>query len=191
MNDAASAADTARQQLIAALDRVAGADRAGLKEVYDLTSAKLFGICLRICGDREAAEDVLQDVYLKIWNRAGRFDASRASPITWMGTIARNAAIDWRRASKRHETAPESAAAGIADDRPGADRMMEATQERGRLHHCLDSLDDAKQRDAIRSAFFGGLTYAELAERMDVPLGTMKSWVRRGLMKLKACLADG
>ncbi|KAB2858515.1 MAG: RNA polymerase subunit sigma, partial [Sphingopyxis terrae] len=80
----------AREALVAALAAVARQDRAALRQVYDLTSAKLFGICLRICGDRGSAEDVLQAVYLKIWDRAGQFDAARASPITWLAAIARN-----------------------------------------------------------------------------------------------------
>lgn len=89
----------AREALVAALAAVARQDRAALRQVYDLTSAKLFGICLRICGDRGSAEDVLQAVYLKIWDRAGQFDAARASPITWLAAIARNSAIDWRRSA--------------------------------------------------------------------------------------------
>ncbi|RVT40819.1 sigma-70 family RNA polymerase sigma factor [Sphingobium algorifonticola] len=188
--DPATAADSARNHLVAALHDVARRDRAALRRVYDLTSAKLFGICLRISNDRAAAEDILQDVYIKIWNRAGRFDASRASPITWLCAIARNAAIDWQRASGRVATAPEDAALAIADERLRADESIEEMQETGRIHHCIDALDE-RAGTAIRAAFFDGLTYADLAERMNVPLGTMKSWIRRGLQRLKGCLEDG
>ena len=93
------AASLRRERLIADLDRVARGDERALRDVYDATSAKLFGVCLRISGDRDAAEDILQQVYLKVWDRAGRFDAERASPITWLCTIARNTAIDWRRSA--------------------------------------------------------------------------------------------
>ena len=164
-------------------------DRAAFSTLYNLTSAKLYGVCLRICGDRGAAEDVLSDVYLTIWRRAGAFEPGRASPISWLATIARNRAIDWRRSAGRKMAVGLDAALEVADDAPSAEERMVQGEDGQRLHLCLDELDD-KQRGAIRSAFFGGLTYAELAERDSVPLGTMKSWVRRGLQRLKDCLRD-
>lgn len=184
-----SGPDAARSKLIDALQAVAQQDRAALRQLYDMTSAKLFGICLRISNDRDAAEDILQDVYIKVWNRAGRFDAGRASPITWLCAIARNSAIDWRRASGRVTTAPEEAAFAIADTRMRADQTIEQDQETTRIHQCIDTLEE-RQATAIRAAFFDGLTYADLSARMDVPLGTMKSWMRRGLQRLKGCLGD-
>lgn len=186
----ASAADAARQRLIEALQRVARGDRAGLREVYALTSAKLMGVCLRICQDRDVAEDIMQDVYWKIWNRAGRYDPARASPITWLCTIARNTAIDWRRAHPPLATVGVEAALGVGDDRPPADQGIEADQRSARIVECLDALED-RQQAAIRSAFFEGMSYPELAARAAVPLGTMKSWVRRGLLQLRGCLGDG
>ncbi len=181
--------DDARQRLVEALVATGGEDRAAFRTLYRLTSAKLFGVCLRICGDRQAAEDVLSDVYMTVWKRAGAFEPGRASPISWLATIARNRAIDWRRSAGRRPSVTLDQAPDIADDAPSAeDRMVQGEAERT-LHLCLDQLDD-KQRGAIRSAFFGGLTYAELAERDAVPLGTMKSWVRRGLQRLKDCLRD-
>lgn len=182
-------ARSARERLSAALARVATGDRGALREVYERTSAKLFGIALRISGDREAAEDILQEVYVSVWNRAGRFDAARASPITWLATIARNRAIDWKRATGRAATQDIDTALGVADERPLASAVLIENEERGRLMGCLDTLE-ARQQGAIREAFFEGLTYAELAKRGGVPLGTMKSWIRRGLMRLKDCL-DG
>ena len=164
-------------------------DRAAFATLYSMTSAKLFGVCLRICNDRGAAEEVLSDVYLTIWRRAGAFEPGRASPISWLATIARNRAIDWRRSAERRPTTALDHVPDVADDTPSAeDRMVQSEAERT-LHLCLDKLDE-KQRAAIRAAFFGGLTYAELAERDAVPLGTMKSWVRRGLQRLKDCLRD-
>jgi RNA polymerase sigma-70 factor (ECF subfamily) len=185
-----SETDAARGRLVAALAAVARHDRAALRIVYDLTSAKLFGVCLRMSQDHEAAEDILQGVYLKIWDRAGRFDSARASPITWLCAIARNAAIDWRRASGRTVALPIEAAAEIADSRPLADRMLEDAGESARLLGCIDILEH-RQQGAIRAAFFDGLAYSELAAAMAVPLGTMKSWIRRGLQQLKRCLDDG
>jgi RNA polymerase sigma-70 factor (ECF subfamily) len=183
-------ADTERERLITALARVAGRDRSALRQVYTMTSAKLFGICLRISADRDAAEDILQDVYIKVWNRADRFDAGRASPITWLCAIARNTAIDWRRSTRRTTIAPEEDAAQVSDTAPLADMVIEHDQHSMRLFACLDELEE-RHGMAIRSAFLDGLTYAQLADRMAVPIGTMKSWIRRGLQRLKACIGDG
>ena len=179
----------AREWLNAALRAVAMGDQSALRTVYDLTSAKLFGICVRISGNTQEAEDVLQDVYVKVWRQAGRFDPMRASPITWLATIARNAAIDRRRAEGRHAGEPEDAAASVPDAAPLADTLIDAEQGRARIFACLAGLEE-RQAGAIRAAFFDGLTYAELAERMATPLGTMKSWIRRGLAKLKDCIGD-
>ncbi|TPG16672.1 sigma-70 family RNA polymerase sigma factor [Sphingomonas koreensis] len=177
----------ARERLADVLIRTGREDRDAFRQLYDLTSAKLFGICLRICGERQAAEDVLHEVYLTVWKRAGGYEPGRASPITWLATIARNRAIDWRRAHKVRRTTPLDDVPAIPDLAPLAPDMMLADEVSHRLHVCLEALDD-DQRNAIRTAFFDGVTYAELAERRAVPLGTMKSWVRRGLKRLRECL---
>jgi RNA polymerase sigma-70 factor (ECF subfamily) len=179
----------ARARLVEALVATGNEDRAAFSTLYQLTSAKLFGVCLRICGDRQAAEEVLSDVYLTIWRRAGAFEPGRASPISWLATIARNRAIDWRRAAGRKPTVGLDDAPDVADSEPSAEERLVRQEADRRLHLCLDQLEQ-RQRGAIRTAFFDGLTYAELAERQGVPLGTMKSWVRRGLAKLKDCLSD-
>lgn len=181
------ASPDARAHLAAMLIATGSEDRAAFREVYRLTSAKLFGICLRICGDRSAAEDVLHDVYLTIWRRAGAWEPGRASPITWLATVARNRAIDWRRAQASRQTRPIAEAPDIPDSAPDAEAMLVADGERHRLVDCLGELED-RSRAAIRTAFFDGLTYAEVAERAAVPLGTVKSWIRRGLARLKECL---
>ena len=180
-------ADAARARLADALLRTGEEDRAAFRDVYALTSAKLFGICLRICGERQAAEDVLHDVYITIWKRAGAWEPGRASPITWLATIARNRAIDWRRAQGTRRAVGLDEAPDIADSTPDALTAMESGQDADRLHACLAELEE-RQKASIRTAFFDGVTYAELAERAGVPLGTMKSWVRRGLARLKDCL---
>jgi RNA polymerase sigma-70 factor, ECF subfamily len=181
-------AETRRRQLAAAIARVAAGDRAALRLVYAATSAKLFGVCLRILGDRSEAEDVLQEVYLTVWRKAARFDESVASPITWLVAISRNRAIDrLRSGAVARASLPIEAAGEIADAGPSAIERLEASDEHTRLDGCLEELE-TRQRAAIRAAFLDGLTYDELARRSEVPLGTMKSWIRRGLMKLRACL---
>jgi RNA polymerase sigma factor (sigma-70 family) len=180
--------EAGRARLVRALVRAGEGREDSLREIYDLTSAKLYGICLRILGDAQEAEDALQDVYVTVWRRASSFEPGRASPITWLATLARNRSIDRLRASRRSSgTVPLEAASDVADPGPGALALLEAGEDRARLMTCIAELE-SRSADAIRSAFFGGFTYAELAERARVPLGTMKSMVRRALIKLKGCL---
>jgi RNA polymerase sigma-70 factor (ECF subfamily) len=178
----------AREGLSEALRRVGRGSESALEDVYRNTSAKLFGLILRILGDRGEAEDALQEVYVSVWRRAASFDPAKASPVTWLAAIARNRAIDRLRASGRpRPVEPIEAARDVAE--PGADALaqLEAGEDRARLMGCVDELED-RQSSAIRSAFFGGLSYPELAESASVPLGTMKSWIRRGLLRLRECL---
>jgi RNA polymerase sigma-70 factor (ECF subfamily) len=181
-------AKAARSQLAAALVRVAAGDRAALRMVYQDTAAKLFGVCLRILNDRSEAEDLLQEVYVTVWRKAASFDPERASPITWLVTIARNRAIDRLRAGAgKGRMEPIEAADAVSDPAPAAIERVEAAEVQQRLARCLDELE-ARQHTAIRAAFLDGATYEDLARRMGVPLGTMKSLIRRGLLKLRACL---
>ena len=185
------AGSEARERLKAAMVRLAGGDRSALEEVYRRTSEKLFGICLRILKDEKEAEDALQDVYITLWRRADRYDPERASPISWLATFARNRAIDRLRVGKvRQGSVPEEEAAPVADRAPLAEDLLIDAERSARVHTCLETLDE-KPRSAIRTAFFEGRTYAQIAEAGNVPLGTMKSWVRRGLQKLKTCLEKG
>ena len=168
--------------------RIADGDRAALQTAYRLTSAKLFGVCPRILHERAEAEDVLQEVYLTVWQKAAGFDPGRASPMTWLITIARNKAIDRLRAGgQARRMEPIDAAAKIVDAAPLADDALAQGEANARLKACLGGLA-ANEQNALRGAFFDGNTYEELAARMDVPLGTMKSWIRRALLKLKTCL---
>ena len=186
----ADPARDARATLTAALVATGEQDRDGFRQVYRLTSSKLFGVCLRICGSRQAAEDVLQEVYLTIWRRAGGYDPGRSSPITWLATIARNRAIDWRRT--KNLAPPDShdeELARLVDPAPTADALAGLDEADRLVHRCHDDLE-APPRQAPPHAFFEGLTYAELADRERVPLGTMKSRVRRGLARLRDCLDD-
>jgi RNA polymerase sigma-70 factor (ECF subfamily) len=184
--------DGEREALRQALSRVARGEAAALKDVYDRTSAKLFGVCLRILREPSEAEDVLQEVYVNVWRNAAAFDRARGSPITWLATIARNRAIDRLRArggpaAGRRGVEPIEAALAIADPAPSAEAALEDADRRDQLRHCLDELDGVHQR-AIRGAFLEGATYEALALQAGVPLGTMKSWIRRALLRLRACL---
>jgi RNA polymerase sigma-70 factor (ECF subfamily) len=180
--------DANRNLIAAALGRIPGGDRTALQTVYRLTSAKLFGVALRILGERSEAEDVLQEVYVAVWRKAADFDPNRASPMTWLIAIARNRAIDRLRATRQsRRMEPIDQAAEVADSAGSADSTLENAQEHARLHGCLDGLA-AHERGALRGAFFDGNTYEDLAARMSVPLGTMKSWIRRAMIKLKSCL---
>jgi len=167
---------------------VAAGDGLAFENLYRSTSAKLFGICLRILKQRSDAEDVLQDVFATIWSKAGQFDATRASAITWLAMMTRNKAIDRARSGgvQRHATALDLAA-DIRDENPGASSVAEAQDQQHRLEHCLGELE-IERRNLIRVAFFEGASYAELAARSGSPLGTVKSWIRRSLSRLKACL---
>lgn len=187
MSDAA--ANAAREALAADIAALAGGERAALERIYRATSGKLFGICLRILGDEKEAEDALQEVYVDLWKRAGRFDGSRASPISWLATMARNRAVDRLRAGGkvRSGAVPEEAASEVPDGDLPADAKLELDERDARIHHCLGKLE-TRQRSAIRRAFLGGATYVQLAEDDGVPLSTVKSRVHRGLANMKKCL---
>ena len=161
----------------------------GLEALYRATSAKLFGVCLRILKDRGEAEEVLQEVYLTVWRKAHVFEPARGlSPMTWLAVLARNKAIDRLRSRGRRQPAePIEMAAALADGQPSPLDRLESSGDHRRLEKCLAELD-GQQRIAIRTAFFEGASYPELAQRMGAPLGTLKSWVRRGLLKLRTCL---
>ena len=177
-----------RAALSRALVRVGMQDRSALQEVYRRTSRKLFGICLRIFAERADAEDAMQEVYLTIWHRAASFDSARGNPITWLAALTRNRAIDLLRSSGRRPTAPIELADQIADDAPDAEAVLIQLGEDARIVGCMEAL--AKSDAAmIRTAFFEGATYADLATRIALPLGTVKSRIRRALIKLRECLS--
>lgn len=178
--------DARRRELVSLLQNVAADDRVSLKRLYERTSAKLYGICLGVLRDEAEAQEVLQEVYVTVWRKAALFDASRASPITWLATIARNRSID-RLRSRQVPTEDLGLAAHIQDDSPSSLQLLETAEDASRLRRCLEELESRACR-AIRAAFFEGATYPELAEREGVPLPTMKSWIRRGLISLRGCL---
>jgi RNA polymerase sigma-70 factor, ECF subfamily len=179
--------DARRARLTEALLRTGKGDRSAFETLYRATSAKLFGVCLRIFPERHEAEEALQDAYLTIWNRAASFQPGRASPISWLVAVTRNRAIDRLRSSGKAKFTPIEDAGEIADSAPRADAQMFAASEDDQLHGCIQGLDD---RDAhfIRSAFLGGATYLQLADTEGAPLATVKSRIRRALIKLRACM---
>jgi len=176
----------ASDELAQLMSSVAAGDRTAFRAVYERTSAKLYGICLRLLGSEAEAQEVLQDAFVTLWRSSARFDPARASAITWLSVIARNKAID-RLRQRRPEGEQIDAALEIPDDRPLATAVIEQQDDARRLAHCLEQLEE-RSRAMIRAAFLDGASYPELAEREGVPLGTMKSWIRRGLLRLRGCL---
>ncbi|CAN0640977.1 RNA polymerase sigma-70 factor, ECF subfamily [Burkholderia cepacia] len=175
-----------REHLNQVMSQVASGDQAAFAELYRLTSSRVFGIILRMVHDRGEAEDLLQDVYTAVWRRADAFDPARGGAMTWLTTLARNRTID-RLRQHREAQLDEEQVLDLPDEDPTPAALAEASQERQRLERCLERLEPDQGR-AIREAFFSGATYSELAARLRVPLGTMKSWIRRSLMQLKVCL---
>ena len=169
------------------LSRTAEGDTGAFAVLYERTCGRLFGLVLRMVRDREEAEEVLQEVFVTVWRRARDFDASRASAGTWLVAIARNRAIDRLRQHRPQVDLEAIDLEAIADEGEGPSAAAQASEEYRRLNRCLEGLDPKSAR-AVREAFFTGATYKELAERCQVPLGTMKSWIRRALAQLRTCL---
>lgn len=175
------------RRLAGTLAAVAAGSQAAMADLYARTSAKLYGICLRVLRDEGEAEEALQETYVTVWRKASAYDRNRASPIAWLAVLARNKAIDRLRGRALLPTEDIGAAEVVEDGGASAFDIVDAERERTRITRCLDELDP-RQQAAIRSAFYEGASYPELAEREGVPLPTMKSWVRRGLLRLKGCL---
>ena len=178
------------------LARAGMGDRAAFAALYDRSSSHLFAVVLRICRDRAQAEDILQEVYVNVWRAASGFDAAQSQPLTWLTSIARNRAID---SLRRAQTQPQLQTTTASDDEdsdvydetadhnPGPLELLSRASDARALSHCMKDLT-APQRQSVALAFYDGLSHAEVAEKMGQPLGTVKSWVRRALLSLKACL---
>ncbi|KKC38061.1 RNA polymerase sigma factor [Devosia epidermidihirudinis] len=177
---------TPSQDIADLISRCAMRDRAAFRTLYDRTSAKLFGVVLRILRDRSEAEEAIQEVYVKVWQRADRYVAGATSPISWLVAVARNHALDILRA-RRPVSDDIDVALEIPDAGPSPERAAEDSDERGRIEKCLGLLD-VERADAVRGAYLDGFSYEELAERYAVPLNTMRTWLRRSLIKLRECL---
>jgi RNA polymerase sigma-70 factor (ECF subfamily) len=168
--------------------RVALSDRQAFDLLYKHTSAQLFGVVLRILKDRADAEDAIQEVYVRIWQRADRYAVSQSSALSWLIAIARNHAID-RLRSRKAAPATIDAAVEVADAGPSPEAQAVASAERARIERCLERLDAARA-DAVRGAYLEGYAYQELADRFAVPLNTMRTWLRRSLIALRECLEE-
>jgi RNA polymerase sigma-70 factor (ECF subfamily) len=173
--------------LLDELLRTREGDRAAFGRVYDLAAPQLFAVALAVCRRRVVAEDVLQEAFVRIWRSARTFDPARGQPMAWMAAIVRRLAIDaLRRQGREHALEPEDAAAipdVDADPFVAVARGRDARAVRG----CLDRLE-GDQRRCILLAYFGGLSHMEVTAKSGLPLGTVKSHIRRGLGRLKQCL---
>lgn len=176
----------ARAELEDLIARVSLGEQAALSSLYDLTGAKLFAVSLRVLGQKESAEDAMQETYVKIWKTAGRYRVTGHSPMTWLITIARNTAIDRLRAQRNHADLGDYEST-LAAPALTPEQSAIAASEAGRVTECLDMLPDDR-RAAITGAYLDGRTYAELADAAKVPLNTMRTWLRRGLIALRECL---
>jgi RNA polymerase sigma-70 factor (ECF subfamily) len=166
--------------------RCALRDRAAFKALYGRTSPKLYGVTLRILRDRSEAEEALQEVYVKIWQRADRYVPGGYSPISWLVAVARNHALDVVR-GRKPRSEDLDVALEVADGGPDPEQAEAARGERARIDSCLERLEPDRA-DAVRGAYLDGYSYEELATRHKVPLNTMRTWLRRSLLKLRECL---
>ena len=176
------------QHITDLLAQTALGDRKAFEELYRQTSAKLFGILLRILKREASAQDCLQDAYVKIWQKAGDYRPGKGTPLTWMGTIARNTALDLLRRQRDVQPIDDDLGplATLTNADPSSIESMMLDENNSRLDECLKSLNQ-NQRQCIALAYFRGLSHDQLAKQLDLPLGTIKTWIRRGLEQLKRC----
>ncbi|WP_114973194.1 RNA polymerase sigma factor [Rhodoferax ferrireducens] len=180
-------------ELIRLLDRVAEHDPAALKALYERCSSKLFGLAIRVVSNREWAEDVLQESFLNIWRSAGDYRASLSPPMAWLGLIVRSRGLDFlrRRAAERShltQELDEVMADTLAGDSPCPMDTAQASEQAWALHRCLEQLEN-RQREVLSLAYVRDLSHGELARQLKLPLGTVKTWIRRGLEQLRMCMA--
>jgi RNA polymerase sigma-70 factor (ECF subfamily) len=179
--------------LIALIDRVAQRDEAALKALYDLVSSKLYGLALRVVNKHEWAEDVLQETFLQIWRSAADYRASLSPPMAWLGIIVRSRSLDClrRRSAERAHLTDEIddvMADTMEGPSPNPMDVSLASQQAWALHQCLGKLEN-RQREVVSLAYLRDLSHSELAEQLKLPLGTVKTWIRRGLEQLRTCMA--
>ncbi|MBU2960960.1 sigma-70 family RNA polymerase sigma factor [Citreicella sp. C3M06] len=175
------------EELSHLLARIALRDRAAFRALHDACAPKLFGICLRLLRDRREAEDALQEIFVKIWHGADRFATTVGNPSAWLNAVARNHAIDRLRQRKARYDGLDSARE-LADPAPGPEAQAITSDDGRRIDDCLGRLVP-ERAEAIRLAYVEGETYLDLSQRYDVPLNTMRTWLRRGLLQLRDCLA--
>jgi len=174
-------------ELVWLLASVARGDDAAFERLYVATRAKLFGVVLRILRRQDLAEEVVQEAYVKIWNSAGQYNPGLASPITWMVSIARNRAIDLVRKRTESSIEDEPASFEVASDTPPPLARREMTEELKRLLDCVGKLEPDRQK-LILLAYYNGWSREQLATKFDTPINTVKTWLRRSLVEIRACL---
>ena len=186
-------AESPDTQLIALIDRIALADESALKELYEMTSSKLYGVAVRVVSNKSWAEDVLQEAFINIWRIAGDYKASLSPPMAWMCLIVRSRGLDFlrRRRSDRADTVQELddvLSDTLEGDSANPMDTALAGEQAWALHQCLSQLDN-KQREVVSLAYLRDLSHGELAEQLKLPLGTVKTWIRRGLEQLRGCMS--
>jgi RNA polymerase sigma-70 factor (ECF subfamily) len=181
-------AEAAGQELQRLLARTALRDRAAFARLYEATRAKLFGVSLRIVRERPLAEEALQDSFVNIWNHAGDYAAAKSAPLTWMTAIVRNRSLDIVRRAREEPDVDDTLTHSLADESAAPARSAEQGAEAHSVRDCIAELE-GDQRQAIALAFYHGLTHSELAAHLRRPIGTVKTHIRRGLLRLKDCLA--
>jgi RNA polymerase sigma-70 factor, ECF subfamily len=169
------------------LHRCAGGNRAALRLLYDRWASRLYGIALRITRQPAMAADALHDAFLQIWQQSHRFDPDRGGPEAWMVGMVRYRALDIVRRQARESPGYEPEER--EDESPDALARLVSTTEGAALHRCLKELEEERRRLVVM-AFVDGLSHSELAVRLGLPLGTVKSWIRRSLLQLRGCLAS-
>ena len=174
------------------IERSARADERAFAELYDETSAYVFGILRKMLGSDDRAEDVAQEVYVQIWRSAGTYDPERSSPWTWIALLTRSRAVDRLRSDRSRDDASDDlerqpATAPLGNPGPGPAGSVEIAERSEAVRSSVASLPD-EQAAALRMAFFGGLTHREIAETTSTPLGTIKSRIRTGLQKIRESL---
>lgn len=174
-------------ELVWLLAAVAKGDEAAFERLYTATRAKLFGVVLRILRRQDLAEEVIQEVYVKIWNSAGQFNPGVASPITWMASIARNRAIDVVRKKSESSIEEEPSAMDVAADTPDPLARREMTEELRRLLECVGKLEPERQK-LVLLAYYNGWSREQLAVKFEKPVNTVKTWLRRSMLDIRACL---
>ena len=176
------------EQLAALLAQAGLGNRAAFADLYEATKSKLFAVSLRIVRERHIAEEVLQDSFVNIWNNATKYAVGQSAPMTWMTAIVRNRSLDIvRRPFAEVQDENDYFSTNMEDERPGPDAQLVARRDQMKIELCMKGLD-GEQQQTISLAFFQGLSHAEVASHMGKPLGTVKTHIRRGLLKLKGCL---
>lgn len=180
---------TGQETLAALLVRCADGDKSAMEVLYRSTSAKLYGIALALLKREDLAEDVMQEAFIKIWNRAASYDSSKGAPMTWMSSIVRNRALDMLRSVPIHMEMISEPYEDVDLPEPVNDTPAIATLDLGSevLRDCFGQLQET-QRRSILLAYYYGHTHGELAELLGTPLGTVKAWIRRGMERLRECL---